>query len=132
VQFVDFNPNVFVRISQLIKSGFLGSKFFKVDTARSHVDAEELWIGPTNESLVFHKTNENLPPAELHWNGEIYELHANQTPVARSSGQAVSEGTHSEILVLLANLRDPTSNVRTLIERLQTSYKNKPKLKAHG
>jgi hypothetical protein len=132
IQFVDFNPNVFVRISQLIKSGFLGSKFFKVDTSRSNVAAEELWIGPTNESLVFHRQGQNLPLAELHVNGEIYEFQPGQLPTVKSSGQPIMSGVLSELLVLLANLRDPTHNVRNLIERLQALYQKKPQLKAHG
>jgi hypothetical protein len=122
IQFVDFNANVFVRISQLIKSGFLGSKFFKVDTQRSNVAAEELWIGPTNESLVFHKQGQSLPLAELHLSGEIYEFQPGHLPTIKSSGQVINSAILSELLVLLANLRDPSHNVRDLIERLQMLY----------
>lgn len=122
IQFVDFNATVFVRISQLIKSGFLGSKFFKVDVTGANIVAEELWVGPTNESLVFHHKGQNLPLAELHLNGETYELQPGQLPVIKRSGAVINSQTLSEILVLLANLPDPSHHVRDLIERLQSVY----------
>ncbi len=122
LQFVDFNANIFVRVSQLIKSGFLGSKFHKVDTHNSNVVAEELWIGPTSESLVFHRRAENFPVAELQMNGDVYEFHPGQLPVVKKTGQVTSAKMLSEILVLLANIKDPSHNVRDLIERLQSIY----------
>lgn len=126
IQFVDFEPTVFVRISSLIKPGYLGSKFYKVDTQKANVVAEELWVGPTRESLVFHKTNGDptLPHAELHWDGETYEFQPGQLPKAKSSGQVISSSTLNDILILLANLPDPSNFVRELIERNQSLYQN--------
>jgi hypothetical protein len=137
IQFVDFNPTVFVRISALIKPGFLGSKFFKVDTQRANIAATELWIGPTNESLVFHKpgsgpTGAPLPYAELHVNGENYEFNLGQLPKIKSTGQIIPSGMLSELLVLLCNLRDPTEKVRDLIERNQALYQNPQKRQLGG
>lgn len=113
IQFVDFNPEVFRRISTLIRPAFVGSRFRKVQSQFLTPTVSELWTGYGNDNLKIGS------PGNSHFlvlYGTSYELHPDE--IFWSSGpNKVSQQMQSEILITLVNIPGPSNELKLLIER---------------
>jgi hypothetical protein len=118
IQFVDFDPQVFLRVSQMVKPGHLGGRFHRVQDHTGRLQATELWVGPSQESIVFGGSQE--PFAELVYHGEKITFQNRPTPAATKNGHNLSAQNLHEVLILLSNLPKPTPLVRELIELVDT------------
>jgi len=118
LQFVDFDPQVFLRVSQMIKPGHLGGRFYRVQDGTGQLQAAELWVGPAQESLIFGGENTHFAVLALH--GEKIVFHAQPSPAILKKGEPLSPTALSDLLVLLANLPKPTPLVRSLVELVDT------------
>lgn len=121
IQFVDFNALAFVRISKLIKFGFLGSRFHRVKDNHAMLDAEELWVGPTGESLCFPRIN-TTEIATLNYQNHALVIERKRKPFWRHNKTDIDHNHLGEILVLLSNFPLPTPLIKDLIERLQMYF----------
>lgn len=122
IQFVDFNATAFVRISKMIKPGFLGSRFHRVHDNNSMLDADELWVGPTGESLLFPRQASNSHLANLTMANQTLVIEKNNRPYWQDTNQVVDRHTLGDILILLSNFPEPTTLVKNLVEKLQLHY----------
>jgi hypothetical protein len=119
IQFSDFSPTGFIRVAQLIKPGFLGSHFHKVNDQNSVLDAEELWIGPTGESLLFPKGS---APAQFTSMDRVLLIDRHSRPYWRNNNEPVDKTELSDLLIMLSNLPAHSTRVKELIEILQRHY----------
>lgn len=125
IQFKDLDTKAYVKLSLILKPGFIGSKFYKVNDALQEANFDELWIGPTGENLTFNKCNHPSEHyAEMLFNRAEVLFHHEQFPVYKSSsdkwqkGQRVSKHIYDDILITLSNFQSPTIRVKRLIEQL--------------
>lgn len=126
IQFSDFQPAAFVRISQAIKPGFLGSRFHLVKDQNSMLDVSELWVGPTGESLSFPKKTGNNTGEKISalfsTGTSTLTITQNSRPFWNENNQPISKQQLSDILIMLSNFNDPSDKVKRLIEKLQEHY----------
>ncbi len=115
IQFVDFNPQAFLRIGQIVKAGHMGQRFHRVHNDSGTLQAEEMWVGPTGESLVF-TSKEN--PAELSINKEKILIKSGSKTISALTKKPISSVQVQETLVLLANFPKLSPNVKQLVEAL--------------
>jgi hypothetical protein len=131
VQFVDFNPAAFVRISKLIKPGFLGSRFRCVKDDAQLLTSPEVWIGPAGESLTFPRSDQSATPEVIFFDGQrSMRLKPYAWPEAMEGGQPLSESNVSDLMITLANFPQPTLRIKTLIEDLHEVYLERQRLTA--
>jgi len=126
VQFIDFNPQDFVRISQLLKPGFVVSRFHRVQDDQRVLEAQELWIGPTGESLLFPALKPTMDPITYN-NGKrnIFITKPNR-PHYSDTNEAMTQTQLSDLLLTLANFPETTRHLKDLIEYLQSHYLERP------
>ena len=132
IQFVDFNATAFVRISKLIKPGFLGTRFHRVHDNNAMLDADELWVGPTGESLLFPRGSSETHVANLTMANQTLVVEKSNRPYWQDSNQVVDRATLGDILILLSNFPEPTAHIKSLIEKLQLHYEIGERQKATG
>jgi hypothetical protein len=120
LQFVDFNANAFTKISQLLRPGYLGSRFRIVHDELGKLQAHEMWLGPTSESLVFTKTNSF---AEISVGNEKVSISRNRPSYLVSTNQKISYQLLCDILVIIANIPEPTPRVKELLEIIEIELK---------
>ncbi len=116
IQFVDFNAQAFLRISLLVKSGHLGQRFHRVRNDSGTLQAEEMWLGPTGETLVFLSKE---TAAELSLNKEKFLIQKGQPTLNAFNKHPVAPSLMHDLMILLANFPQPTANVKELIESLE-------------
>jgi hypothetical protein len=121
LQFVDFNPQAFLKISLLVKSGHLGQRFHRVRNDSGTLQADEMWLGPTGETLVF-------PPgakrAELSYAKENVTI---QKGAPTRSGAALRPAPVSQlhdVLIMFANFPGLTPRIKELVEILDLEIRN--------
>jgi hypothetical protein len=115
IQFIDFNAPAFVRISDLVKPGFLGQKFYKVDNFNGQLDALEMWIGPTNDTLIFL---DNQILAEYNTNKVKILFPANEPPEFAVGSRRLESKDLKDLFVQISNFRNPSPRVLKLIHYL--------------
>lgn len=131
IQFKNINTKSQVRLSMILKPGFLGTKFHMVPNFKEKLDADEMWIGPTGEWLTFYKThfNEKLENyGEMNYGRVCLSLSRSTPPRYNESsqkftkGQLASKTIINELLIVLSNFQSPTIRVKELIENLSQQY----------
>ena len=113
LQFTDFHPQVFLRVSRLVKPAYHGSQFRRVNDDLGKMNSNELWIGPLNETIHFSKS-ENL--TEYHIGKKTY-IFQRGTPVKdKESSEPIPYSLLDDILITLANIPHPTDRIKELVE----------------
>lgn len=116
LQFVDFNAQAFLRISQLVKSGHTGQRFHRVRNDSGTLQADEMWLGPAGETLVF-KTADS--PAELTLESrDKFHLKKDQITLLAATKSPVSPAQLNDLMIMLANFPQPTEKIKQLVESL--------------
>lgn len=130
LQFVDFNAQAFLRISRLVKPGYLGNRFHIVKDDVGSLQATELWIGPTGENLTFFGTDKI---AELTLNGQKLTFTQAKTILYNETALA-PYALIEEALVIVANFPESTHNTKKLLDILELNLKNVTQKKSgtHG
>ncbi|MCB0350900.1 MAG: hypothetical protein KDD38_06940 [Bdellovibrionales bacterium] len=116
LQFIDFNAQAFLRISKLTKPGYLGSRFHQVEDHDGKLQAIELWVGPTGESLVFPREGAF---AELTINGEKINFRRGTPTHLASNNAPISVERLHDILVIIANLPRYSTRAKDLLEIIE-------------
>lgn len=129
LQFIDFNAQAFLRISNLSKPAYLGTRFHRVRDENGQLQALELWVGPTNETLAFYKDGAF---AEFTIRGEKLSFRRGSATHSSKTGDIVHSATLSEVIVMLANFSQPTELVRELIEIIETEVRAAERVKSTG
>jgi hypothetical protein len=128
LQFVDFNAQAFLRITSLTKAAYIGTRFHRVRDEVGQLQALELWIGPTSESLAFYNVG---PFAELAINGEKFSFRRDGKTTS-SNSERISKVVLYDVVVMLSNFSGQTDRVKQLIEKLQTEIKNLDRMPSTG
>jgi hypothetical protein len=123
IQFVDFNAPAFLKISALTRPGYHGSRFHKVADERKIVDAEELWIGPSHDTLVFLKAPHGHS-AELQLGPVKWLFYKNN--LQGDNQQHPTQSQLEEILVILCNISKSQGRIQTLIDLVINLLDNYP------
>lgn len=121
LQFVDFNAQAFLRISKLTKPAYLGSRFHQVHDKLGKLDTNELWIGPTGESLSFPKSGVF---AELTLNGQKMKFKRGQPTLFEINSRPVAQENLNEILIALANFPQNSPRIKELLEILEVELRS--------
>lgn len=120
LQFVDFNAQAFLRISNLSKPAYLGTRFHKVRDEVGQLQALELWVGPTNETLAFY--NEG-PFAELTIRGEKLCFKRGSATTSSKHNTIVDVATLWDVVIMLANIPQGSNYIRDLIEIIESEVR---------
>ncbi|MCB0341498.1 MAG: PilZ domain-containing protein [Bdellovibrionales bacterium] len=127
IQFLDLSAPGLVRLSLLLKPGYMGTKFRQVpqDGVDVSIRAEEMWLAPTGETVIFLPvSNDSEVLAEVHFQHHHVEILTDYTPVYKVSrgqvvaGQRVSPYYLDELLVCLANFKKPSDRIKDLMRHL--------------
>jgi len=113
LQFVDFNPQAFLKISLLVKPGHMGQRFHRVRNDSGTLQAQEMWLGPTGETLVFVIGGDAV---ELTYGKEKIRMQKGAPTFSLLSQRPVSFTQLHEILVMLVNFPGLTARIKELIE----------------
>ncbi|OFZ12521.1 MAG: hypothetical protein A2Z20_11445 [Bdellovibrionales bacterium RBG_16_40_8] len=122
IQFVDFNAQAYLRISILTKPGYIGSRFHRVRDEFGQLQALELWVGATSESLMFCKKSSSF--AELVLNGQKIIFERGRCTYFAESEEPVTPKLLTDILIMIANLNEPTLLVKNLLEIIESDLSN--------
>lgn len=123
LQFVDFDPQAFLKVSRLLRPAHLGTRFHRVLDSSGQLEAHELWIGPSNESLAFLKSENE---AALSYDNNTIIISPHSYPHYEKTMKAIPLETLYDIFVLVANLPEPSKNVKRLIETIDPILKSNP------
>ncbi len=130
LQFVDFNAQAFLRITHLSKPAYLATRFHRVRDDVGRIQALEFWVGPTNETLAFYGEG---PFAEYtSSNNDKFTFLRGSATLSSKTGLLVPPAILCDLIVLLANLPQPTACVRELIEVIETEVRASGHLKRTG
>lgn len=129
LQFVDFNAQAFLRITNLSKPAYLGTRFHRVQDDVGQLQALELWVGPTNETLVF---NNEGPFAELTINSDKFSFSKDSPIVSTKTNGTVHHSVLCDIVALLANFPESTQRVKDLTEFIETEVRSVKNVKPTG
>lgn len=129
VKLLNPNPDITVRLQLLLKPGYIGTKFHKVPQIPGspvQLQALELWVGPTGESLSFiHDPDNPEVLGEMRLFKTDIEFREDSPPVYRSKGRRHEVGQRldreliKDIIICLANIKNPSQRVIDLIERIE-------------
>jgi len=120
LQFIDFHAQAFLRISKLIKPGYAGARFHRVRDENGQLNSEELWLGPTGETLNFsHITHF----AELSLNNEKILFKRGSPSVNAKTGNPIAPALLDEILVMVTNFPESTERVKELLEIIEVELR---------
>jgi hypothetical protein len=123
VQFIDSHTTVTSRINRAVECGLPGAKFYQAHQASkeataSSIDALEVWLDQAGNSLVFPKIDTQANLAEFDYNRKKYHFSANKWPMDVTSNRLLTPEEISEVLILLANFKNPSPRIRYLIEKV--------------
>ena len=127
VQFQTPHPEIFVRLNVLLKPGFIGSRMRKVPLTNTLVEFEatELWLSATGESILFHDENvDKNAPVDIKLLESSTRIHRDSAPVyldrnqGHLPGQRVTQRFLSDLIMMLANIKNPSHRILDLIENL--------------
>lgn len=127
IQFQKPHPEIFVRLNVLLKPGFIGSRMRKVPLASSIIqfEATELWLSATGESVLFHDENiDKNAPVDITLLESSTRVHRDTIPVyldrgaQHLPGQRVTQRFLSDLIMMLANIKNPSHRILNLIETL--------------
>lgn len=118
IQFIDFNPQLFLRISQLVKPGYLGSRFHRVLDMSGQLHADEMWLGPNNESLVFLEDRATLTLGQ-----ERIVFQRGRPATFLKNDEPLKISLINECLVMISNFPELTDRAKTLLETIETELK---------
>jgi hypothetical protein len=121
IQFVDFNAQSFLKISKLVKPGYLGGRFHRVRDDLGQIAAVELWVGPSSESLVFPKIGAF---AELTLSGEKVMFNKDRKACFATSQNPIPVEMLSDLLIIIANLPEHTDKVKELLELIEVEMRS--------
>lgn len=130
LQFVDFNAQAFLRITNLSKPAYLGTRFHRVRDEAGRIQAIEFWVGPTNESLSFYSEGPFAEYAAS--NGDKFTFRRGSATLSAKTGLLVPPSILCDLIVLLANLPEQTRCVHELIEFIETEVRASGHLKKTG
>lgn len=120
IQFIDFNAQAFLRINQLVKAGHLGQRFHQVRNDSGTLQAIEMWIGPTGESLVF---TTDAKPAELSLGRDKFLISKNAPTLFAHNQKPIPPSMLNELLILFANFPKLSPFVKELVEVLEAEIR---------
>jgi hypothetical protein len=127
-QFVDFQPQAFLKISQLIKPAHIGQKFYRIRNDSGALNAREMWIGPTAETIVFPHHTETC---EIMWEGK--KIISSKSGIGyEDQSMKVTRAVCCDLLAMLVNIPHPTTPILELIEMLFTELEHGSRKKAVG
>lgn len=119
LQFINFDAELYIKINSLISPAFLGSKMHQVHARTIPIDCNELWIGPTGESISIYHDH-----TKITFKKKTLIMYPGQ-PVTMGETNALANMSFiSESLVLLSNINKPSQKILSLVEELQDYYKN--------
>lgn len=129
IQFNEFDPVLFKRISELVKPAFLGSKFKKVHLS-TDTDVIELWIGQADSSLHFSETQWGNEVSLL-LEGKTYRFDRTKKWLDHK-GHGLSQQNLAYIFICLTNIQNMTHALRELIENTADDYQSNYKATGDG
>lgn len=131
IQFVDFNAAAFLKISRLVKPAYQGSRFYKIHDESGKLNAREVWVGPTQESLIFPNFGFF---AELLFNQKRIIFERGRPTRYAETEDPIAPEQLDDILVLLSNIPSLTNLVRELVEMIEIELHaiQKQKTGTHG
>lgn len=129
LQFVDFNAQAFLRITNLSKPAYLGTRFHRVHDDVGQLQALELWVGPTNETLAFYSVGAF---AELTINADKYSFYRGRVATSNKNNEPVHHSILCDIIVLLVNLPEPTQHIKELAEIIDSEVRSGKNVKPTG
>lgn len=126
IQFVDTHVILSSRLQRAVQLGHPGTKFHRVQLATKNIEATEIWMDAAGSSLIFRDPEQSPYFAELAFNGSVMSFDSHAWPKIKlqsSNGktETIRDMTMTELsetLLLLANVKDASSNVQFLVERL--------------
>ncbi len=135
IQFVDTHVVLQARLERAVQLGHPGTKFHRVQLAIKNIEASEIWMDAAGSSLVFRDNNQGQYFAELAFNNRIMSFDSHAWPKIKSQTvnakiEVLRDMTLSELsetLLLLSNIKDASTNVQFLIERLHHFYERPTK-----
>lgn len=123
-QFQELPTETYVKLSINLKAGMLGRKFqssYLTENPQIKTECKEIWIGLNNENLQFFEGLQY--DAELNVFGCRIHLKAGEWPhrlEQQSQAIPVDHGLYSDIVILLANIPNPSPNIKSLLNSLET------------
>ncbi|MEK6554201.1 MAG: hypothetical protein AABZ31_03085 [Bdellovibrionota bacterium] len=123
IQFTDFNMTATSRINRAVEYGLPGAKFYQahqvtINPQLSSIDALEVWLDQVGNSIVFPKPDKQPHLAEFTYNNKKFFFSAHQWPIDGQTSRLLTPEEISEVLILLANFKNPSPRIRYLIEKL--------------
>ena len=103
IQFVDFDAQLYLRISHIVNVGQLGHGFHIVRNESGSLQADEMWLSTTGDSIVFFK---NDPMPEITLSKEKINF------------ADLSLGRTRDLIALFANFQSLTPRVKQVLEVL--------------
>lgn len=124
IQFVDHNSHVESRINKVVESALPGTKFYQAHTVlpgssrTTLLQYDEIWLDSAGNSLQFIKSTEQGELAELMYNGKHTVFYVNKWPFEKTNKRNLTPNEVAELIVLIANFKNPTARIRYLVEKM--------------
>jgi hypothetical protein len=132
MRFENLDPEALVRLSHLLRPGYIGSHFHRVlQDVHSPLElgVEEMWVGPTGETILFYPEEKSkqmlgaLGEVRMDSIGALFfdrpSIVYKDQGQGHMKGQRVTTGYLQNLMVCLCNIKSPTPNIHRLLNLLE-------------